>query len=487
MTPSDTAHGDTQGIHKAPTGIEGLDTVLSGGLPEGRPTLLVGGPGCGKTVIAMQFLVNGALMQDTPGVFVSFEESREDLEANFQALSIDLKTMEEQSQLRLHSIPLTRGELIEAGSYSLDGLFLQLGQALDSIGARRIVLDSLDSLFSALSDRERLRTELSRLFHWLKQRGVTAVVTSERGEVNLTRYGISDYVSDCVILLDHRVQHQLSKRRLRIVKYRGSEHGADEYPFLIGRKGVTVLPITSLRLEHGAPKTFVSSGIPDLDLMLGGKGYYEGSSVLVTGTAGTGKSTVAASFADSVAASGRRCLYFAFEESAQQHLRNMRSLGIGLGAHLRSGTLVFEARRPTTHGLEEHLLGMLQQIDTCRPDAVIFDPITNFVTVGSPNEVKAMLTRVLDHLKMRNITSLLTSLTPGSSPFNESTTAVSSLMDTWIVLRAEIDLEAKRQRRYAHVIKSRGMDHSLALGTLRFTSSGLRIEGAGETGREATA
>ncbi|MHB8522212.1 MAG: circadian clock protein KaiC [Limisphaerales bacterium] len=460
-------------LPKAPTGIQGLDELTGGGLPQGRPTLLAGSAGCGKTLLAMEFLVRGAVDFDEPGVFMAFEENTDELAKNFASLGHDLKALVAQKKLVLDFVYIERSEIEETGEYDLEGLFIRLAHAIDSIGARRVVLDTVEALFSGLSNTAILRAELRRLFRWLKQKGVTAIITGERGERSLTRYGLEEYVADCVILLDHRVDGQTATRRLRIVKYRGSTHGTSEYPFLIDEGGISVLPITSMGLKHEAGTERVSSGVPRLDAMMGGKGYYRGSSVLVSGTAGTGKTSLAAHFAHAAATRGERCLWFAFEESCSQITRNMRSIGIDLEPVVRRGTLRFHAERPTMFGLEMHLVTIHKLVNEFRPRVVVIDPITNFATLGSEAEIKAMLTRLIDFFKMRQITALFTSLTSGDSFVEATDVGVSSLMDTWLLLR---DMQNGAERnRVLHLLKSRGMAHSNQVREFRLTDHGAEL------------
>ena len=459
-------------LPKAPTGIPGMDEITGGGLPKGRPTLVAGGAGCGKTLFAMEFLVNGATQYDEPGVFVAFEENAEELAQNVASLGFDLKKLSKQKKLIIDYVRVERSEIEETGDYDLDGLFIRLGHAIDSIGAKRVVLDTIEVLFSALSNQGILRAELQRLFRWLKDKGVSAVITAERGDGTMTRFGLEEYVADCVILLDHRVTDQVSTRRLRIVKYRGTLHGTNEYPFLITEEGISVLPITSLGLEHQAPVERVSTGVKELDDMLGGKGYYRGSSVLLSGTAGTGKSSLSASFVDAACRRGERCLYFSFEESTSQILRNMRSIGIDLAPHVKKGLLQFQVSRPTLYGLEMHLVTIHNLIKKHKPEAIVLDPITDFFAVGSTAEVKAAITRIIDFLKTNQVTALLTSYTEDDSP-NESVVGVSSLIDTWISLR-NIENNGERHRGL-FILKSRGMAHSNQIRSFELTSEGIKI------------
>jgi len=449
-----------------------MDEITGGGLPKGRPTLIAGGPGCGKTLFAMEFLVNGAIQYDEPGVFMAFEENAEELAQNVASLRFDLKKLSKQKKLVIDYVRVERSEIEETGDYDLEGLFIRLGHAIDSIGAKRVVLDTVEVLFSALSNQGILRAELQRLFRWLKDKGVTAIITAERGEGTMTRFGLEEYVADCVILLDHRVNEQMSTRRLRIVKYRGTLHGTNEYPFLITKQGISVLPITSLGLDHTAPAGRISTGVKELDDMLGGKGYYRGSSILLSGTAGTGKSSLATAFVDAACQRGERCLYFSFEESTSQILRNMRSIGIDLTPHVKKGLLQFHVARPTMYGLEMHLVTIHDLIKQYKPQIVVLDPITDFFAVGSTAEVKAAITRIIDFLKSNQVTALFTSYTEEGAP-NESVVGVSSLIDTWISLR---NLENQGERhRGLFVLKSRGMAHSNQIRSFQLTSDGIKI------------
>jgi len=460
-------------LAKSLAGIRGIDEITEGGLPKGRPSLICGNAGCGKTILAMEFLLHGALDYGEPGVFVSFEETDDDLNDNFAALGYDLKELNTRSLLSIEYIYIERSEIEEAGDYNLDGLFIRLGQAIDAIGAKRIVLDTIEVLFGGLSNTAVLRAELRRLFRWLKDRGVTAIVTGERGEQSLTRYGLEEYVADCVILLDLRVQEQIATRRLRIVKYRGSEHGANEYPFLIDKQGISILPITSLGLDHTVSNDRISSGIPRLDTMLSGEGYFRGSSILVSGTAGSGKSSVSAKFVDAACNRGERCLYFAFEESPQQITRNMRSIGIDLAPWVEQGLLRFHASRPSVHGLEMHLVTMHKMIVEYEPVNVVVDPISALTVVGSDTEAKSMLTRLIDFLKTRKVTTLVTGLTHVGDKLEASNEEIPSMIDTWLSLR---DIEHKGERnRGMYILKSRGMAHSNQIREFILSDKGIDL------------
>jgi circadian clock protein KaiC len=460
-------------LAKAPTGIPGLDEITNGGLPRGRPTLVCGGAGCGKTLLAMEFLVRGALDYDEPGVFVSFEETLNDLVANAHSLGFDLPRLSARRRLLLDHVQLERDKLTESGEYDLEGLFIRLGHAIETIRAKRVVLDTIEVLFSGLSDRFVVRAELARLFRWLKAQQVTAIVTGERDGEHLTRHGLEEFVSDCVILLDQRVVEQSATRRLRILKYRGSGHGGNEMPFLIDDHGVSVLPITSLGLTHQASTAHLSTGVPGLDAMFGRKGFFRGNSVLVSGTAGTGKSSLASHFADAACRRGERCLYFAFEESPSQITRNMGSIGIDLAPWMRRDLLRVHAQRPTALGLEAHLVAMHRLIDAWKPRVIVVDPVTNMIAVGSQTEVKAMLARLIDIMKVRQISALFTSLTEAGATAERTDLGVSSLMDVWMLLG---NLEANGERnRTIQIVKARGMAHSNQVREFVITDRGVLL------------
>ena len=441
-------------------------------MPAGRPTLVCGSAGCGKTLLALEFLVRGATLYDEPGVFMAFEETADELTSNVASLGFDLGDLIARRKLLVDYVHIERSEIEETGEFDLDGLFVRLGHAVDSIGAKRVALDTLETLFASLSNEMILRAELRRLFRWLKDKGMTAIITAERGNNSLTRHGIEEYVSDCVILLDHRVTEQISTRRLRVVKYRGSLHGTNDYPFLIDEQGIVVLPITSIGLTNEASDERISSGIPLLDAMLGAKGFYRGSSILVSGTAGTGKTSVAAHFVNAACQRGERCLYFSFEESMSQVVRNMRSIGIDFQRWIKYGLLKFHAVRPSEYGLERHLLTMHKLVDEFRLSVVVVDPITNLTLTGSLGDVQAALMRLIDLLKTEQLTSLFTSLSHVSTGLEQTVVGMSSLMDTWIVLQ---DIESGGGRtRGICVLKSRGMAHSNQVQEFRFTDRGLQ-------------
>jgi circadian clock protein KaiC len=470
------ANVDLPSIGKSPTGIRGLDEVTQGGLPQGRPTLLCGSAGCGKTLLAMTFLYNGAVDYHEPGVFLAFEERPEDLIKNVGSLNFDMENLIAEKKLAIDHVEIERAKIAESGEYDLEGLFIRLGFAIDSIGAKRVVVDTIETLFSGLENEQLLRSELRRLFEWLKARDVTAIITGERGEGTLTRYGLEEYVADCVILLDNRVHDQLSTRRLRIIKYRGSAHGTNEYPFIIDEHGITVMPITSSGLAHEASTERLPSGIPDLDHMLEGKGYYKGSSILVSGMAGSGKSTVAAHFVDATCASGHRCIYFAMEESPRQIIRNMRSIGLDLQKWDDKKLLLFSARRPSLYGLETHLATMYRDVDDFEPDVVIIDPMSALLSAGATGDVHAMVLRLVDFLKTRGVTTLFTNLGGASGENAMTEIQVSSLMDVWLLLyNRESNGEHNRQ---LYLLKSRGMAHSNQVREFIISSDGIKLRTA---------
>jgi len=458
---------------KSPTGIQGFDEITGGGLPKGRPTLICGGAGCGKTLFGMEFLVRGATDFNEPGVFMSFEETNDELIKNVASLGFRLEDLIKHKKIILDHVHLERSEIEETGEYDLEGLFIRLGYAIDMIKAKRVVLDTIESLFAGLPNQLILRAELRRLFRWLKDKGVTAIITGERGDETLTRQGLEEYVSDCVILLDHRVTEQTSTRRIRVVKYRGSLHGTNEYPFLIDEKGFSILPVTSLGLKHNISNERISSGIPALDKMLEGKGYFRGSTVLISGTSGVGKTSMAAHFAEAACKRGERVLYFCFEESPNQLMRNMLSIGINLEPWVKKGSLQFQATRPTFYGLEMHLAATHKAVNEFKPHIVIMDPINTFIIGEKEIEVKIMLMRIVDYLKSNQITALFNSLTANEGALEHTDVGISSLIDTWLLLR-DIELNGERNRGM-YVLKSRGMAHSNQIREFILTNHGIEL------------
>ena len=460
-------------LQKTKTGISGLDEITAGGLPKGRPSLICGAAGCGKTLLSLEFIFRGASEFGEPGVFMAFEEKADELAVNVSSLGFDLAKLQKEKLIKVDHVHIDRSEIEETGEYDLDGLFIRLGYAIDSIGAKRVVLDTIENIFAGLNNQTILRAELRRLFAWLKEKGVTTIITGEKGDGSLTRQGLEEYVSDCVILLDHRVVNQISTRLLRVVKYRGSLHGTNEYPFLIDEEGISVLPVTSLLLDHEVSTERISTGIPSLDKMLGGRGFFRGSSVLVSGTAGTGKTSIAALFANETCRRKERCLYFAFEESPQQIIRNMSSIGVDLNTHIKKGFLEMHSSRPTAYGLEMHLVDIHKKIKRFRPQTVILDPITNLVTVGTVSEVKSMLIRLIDYLQAEQITVLFTALSLNTILNEQTDEGVSSLVDAWVLVR---DIESNGERnRGLYIMKSRGMKHSNQVREFVITDTGLDL------------
>lgn len=471
MTVKDAARTD---LAKTPSGIDGFDQLTGGGLPSGRPTLVCGGAGCGKTLFGMEFLVSGARKYGEPGVFVAFEETGVELAENVQSLGFDIAQLIDDKQLAIDHVRVERSEIEENGEYDLEGLFVRLGFAVDSIGAKRIVLDTIETLFSGLKNQAIVRAELRRLFRWLKDRGLTAVVTGERGSGQLTRHGLEEYVSDCVVLLDHRIIEQISTRRLRIVKYRGTPHGTNEYPFLIDEDGIVVMPLSEIGLEHSVSSERISSGIAQLDEMLGGSGYYRGSSILVSGTAGSGKTSLSASLAAATCGRGERVLFISMEESPAQIVRNMRSIGIDLTSCVNKGLLKLDSVRATSRGLELHLVQLYKAIRDFSPSVLVIDPISSLLNGGTQQDANAMVTRLVDFAKTQGVTAFLSSLTSGDSALEKTSLEISSLVDTWLLLR---DVEAgSERRRIMYVLKSRGMAHSHRLRAFEISADGIQLK-----------
>ena len=471
--PAQAMDQRNRSLPKAPTGIQGLDEITGGGFPRGRPTLICGSAGAGKTLLAMEFLVRGASEYNQPGVFMAFEETAPELSQNVRSLGFDLDELAKEKKLVIDFVRIERSEIDETGDYDLEGLFIRLGAAIEAVGATRVVLDTIENLFAGLQNQGILRAELRRLFRWLKDKGVTAVITAERGEGALTRHGLEEYVSDCVILLDHRVTDQVSTRRLRIVKYRGTAHGTNEYPFLIDEEGFSVLPVTSLGLQHQVSGERISSGVPRLDTMLGGKGFFRGTTILVSGTAGTGKTSVAASFVDAACRRGERCLYFSFEESQGQLIRNMRSIGLNLEQWTKKKLLQFHSSRATFYGLEMHLAMIHRIVQDFQPRVVVLDPIGSLIQAGNQRDAHTMIIRLIDFLKQREVTAFLTNLTSGGEALERTDVEISSIVDTWLFVR-DIELDGERNRAL-YVLKSRGMAHSNQLREFLLTPRGIDL------------
>ena len=471
--PARAMDKENRSLPKSPTGIQGLDEITGGGFPRGRPTLICGSAGAGKTLLAMEFLVRGATEYNEPGVFMAFEETAPELTQNVRSLGFDLDELAKEKKLVIDFVRIERSEIDETGDYDLEGLFIRLGAAIDAIGARRVVLDTIENLFAGLQNQGILRAELRRLFRWLKDKGVTAVITAERGEGALTRHGLEEYVSDCVILLDHRVTDQVSTRRLRIVKYRGTAHGTNEYPFLIDEDGFSVLPVTSLGLQHEVSNERISSGVSRLDTMLGGEGFFRGTTILVSGTAGTGKTSLAASFVDAACRRGERCLYFSFEESQGQLIRNMQSIGLNLEQWTKKNLLQFHSSRATFYGLEMHLALIHKIVQDFQPKVVIIDPIGSLIQAGNQRDAHTMIIRLIDFLKQRGVTALLTNLTSGGEALERTDVEISSIVDTWLFMR-DIELDGERNRAL-YVLKSRGMAHSNQLREFLLTPQGVDL------------
>ena len=458
-------------LPKAPTGVRGLDEITGGGLPMGRSTLVTGGAGCGKTLLGVQFLVAGAREYGEPGVLVTFEESAEKITANFASLGFDLDGLLKDELLVIYAFQAEPTEVIGTGEFDFEPLFLLLDEAINRVGARRVMLDSIESLFGMFKASAIVRAELGRLFRWLEDRAVTAIVTGEPGDNDsLTRYGIEEYVSDCVIALDHRSQNEVSTRRLRVVKYRGSAHETNEYPFLISARGFTVLPITTVTLDYGAPEERISTGVARLDHMLSG-GLFRGSTVLVSGSAGTGKTTLGAHLIDAACARGERALLIMHEESADEVIRNMRSVGVDLRRWAEAGLLRIWAVRPTEFGLENHLAIVSGLLAEHEPAVAVVDGTASLLGGAARSDVTSMLARTFHLFKARGITAMATILTDGDVV--DTTVGVSSRADTWLLLR---NVESNGERnRLLFVLKSRGSAHSNQVREFLLTDHGIEV------------
>jgi circadian clock protein KaiC len=460
---------------KCPTGIKGFDQITEGGLPKNRTTLVSGSAGSGKTLWGLDFIIKGAVQYNEPGIFMSFEETGEELYNDMISLNVNLRELVSQKKILLEYVPLERKD-IQDSDFNLEGVLIRLEHAIDLIGAKRVVLDSIDSLFADVKDAGMLRLEVKRLFRWLKEKHVTAIVTSEPGQSSYSRHGLEEYISDCLIFLDNRVSEQISIRRVRVIKYRGSNHGPNEYPFVIDKEGLSVIPITSAALDRPGTNKRVSTGIPSLNEMFGGKGYTRGSSVLASGTAGTGKTSLGSAFAIEGCKRGERCLFLSYEESAGQLVQNMSSIGLNFKPFIRNGLLKILSTRPSLFGLEKHLLDLNRTLVDFKPKSVVIDPLTSLLAEGSQREIQSMVTRMIDVLKSNGITAFFTSLVASSAQnYTSGEVGVSSLIDTWIVVR-ELEEEAgKRRIRGLYIVKSRGMNHSSDVHKLVLSDDGISL------------
>ena len=463
-------------LQKCPTGIKGFDEITQGGLPKNRITLVSGGPGAGKTLLGVDFLVNGVIQYKERGVFMSFEETEDELYQDVASLNLDLYGLVSKKEIRFEHVLLERHEVHEKGEFNLEGLFIRLELAIDSIKAKRVVLDSIESLFAGITDAGILRLEIKRLFRWLKQKQVTAVITGEQGQDSFTRHGLEEFISDCIILLDNRVRQQVSTRRIRVIKYRGSNHGTNEYPFVIDKDGLSVIPITSAGLDHPGTDEKVSTGVPSLDKFFAGGGYTKGSTVLISGTAGTGKTSLAAAFAVESCKRGERCLYLSYEESPGQLIQNMRSIGFDLERWSKKGTLKIVSTRPAFFGLEMHLLDLYKILADFKPTSVVIDPLTSLIGQADASEIQSMLTRMIDALKSKGITGVFTSLVSSTAQNDTSgEIGVSSLIDTWIVVRELEEDQGQKRTRGIYIVKSRGTGHSSDVQKMIFSDDGIHV------------
>ena len=464
-------------LQKCPTGIKGFDEITQGGLPKNRITLVSGGPGSGKTLLGIDFLVNGAIHYKERGVFMSFEETEDEIYQDVASLNLDLHGLVAKKEIVFEHVLLDRNDIHEKGEFNLEGLFIRLELAIDTIGAKRVVLDSIESLFAGITDAGVLRLEIKRLFQWLKQKQVTAVITGEQGQYSFTRHGLEEFISDCIILLDNRVRQQVSTRRIRVIKYRGSSHGTNEYPFVIDKNGLSVIPITSAGLDHPGTAEKVSTGVASLDKLFAGGGYARGSSVLVSGTAGTGKTSLASAFAEESCKRGERCLYLSYEESPGQLVQNMRSVGFDLQRWTKNGRLKIVSTRPAFFGLETHLLDFYKILAEFKPTAVVIDPLTSLIGQADTSEIQSMLTRMIDALKSQGITGVFTSLVSSTAQNDTSgEIGVSSLIDTWIVVRELEEDEGRRRTRGLYIVKSRGTGHSSDVQKMIVSDDGIHLQ-----------
>ncbi len=474
-TSKNTSRASGHNLEKCLTGIKGFDEVTEGGLPRNRITLVSGSAGSGKTLLGIDFLINGAAHYGEPGVLMSFEETEDELYKDVASLNLDLEGLVSRKKIVLEHVLLERRDTQES-DFNLEGVLVRLERAIDAIGAKRVVLDSIESLFAGIGDAGLLRLEVKRLFRWLKGKRVTAMITAEPGTDSYTRHGLEEYISDCIIFLDNRVNEQISIRRVRVIKYRGSNHGTNEYPFVIDKDGLSVIPITSAGLNQPGTHKRVSTGILALDKMFKGGGYTRGSTILVSGTAGTGKTSLAAAFAVERCKRGERCLFLSYEESSGQLVQNMSSIGLHLAPLIKKGLLKIVSTRPSFFGLEMHLLDLYKTIAEFNPKAVVIDPLTSLIAEGNQREIQSMVTRMIDLLKSKSITGFFTSLVSSTAQnYTSGEVGVSSLIDTWIVVRELEEDAGKKRIRGLYIVKSRGTNHSSDVHKLVLSDDGITL------------
>jgi circadian clock protein KaiC len=473
--PASDSAEESLSKHPIATGIDGLDFVLQGGLPAGRPTLLRGAAGTGKTVIALTFLCEGIAAGDS-GVLVTFDESPEALLEHAEGFGFPARRHRTEGRLRILDMRPDRNEVQVGDTIELTAVLARIGHALDSTGASRLVVDAIDAMEAGFANSQSLRTELARVFDWIRDRGVTSLITTGEHAEFSARYGLEDYIADCVIALKQEVKHRVMTRVLRVVKRRGRGHGTNEYPFLLDTDGLFLVPVTGSVLGAPVSEQLLSTGIPGLDAMLGGQGIYQGSTVLLSGQAGTGKTSIACSLTQAACAAGIPVLYLSFEESVAELTRNQRSLGIDIGRYLADddrGTLVMLPIRAVELGLEEHLMRAMHLVKRHRPALVVLDPVSSLAGRGDEPGAKEILLRLLHLIKEEGITVVATELLSDDSQ-GVSHLDVSSMIDVWIKLRRHE--HNGEMNRLIYVVKARGLPISDQVKEFRITSTGLRIE-----------
>ncbi|WP_240236172.1 circadian clock protein KaiC [Nocardioides sp. CFH 31398] len=458
-------------LEKAATGIEGFDDITFGGLPRARATIVTGAAGSGKSMFGVEFLAQGARAYGEPGVLLSFEETADELVANAASIGVDLRAMADEGTLVVDSAAGDLDDLVQSGAFDLEGLLLRLAAAIDAVGARRVVLDTVETLFSTLPDETTVRREFARLLRWLKERDLTVVVTAERGQQGrLTRHGIEEYVSDCVVVLDHRVEDEVATRRMRVAKYRGSPHGTNEFPFLISGRGLVVMPLHHDELTEVSEER-VSLGIPELDTMVGG-GVFRGSTIMISGSAGTGKTSIAACAADAACRRGEKALFLSFEEPSGQVVRNMRSIGLDLQHWIDKGLLVVQHMRPAITGLEAHLASLHMILDEHPAEVVVLDAVASLSRGVASYASASAVARDIAMLRLRGATTVLTALA-GTHDDPHTDVSASSLVDAWLLVR-NVENDGERNR-LLMTIKNRGSFHSNQVREFLLTDDGPRL------------
>ena len=456
------------------TGVKGLDDVLGGGIPQGHAMLLVGKPGTGKSILSMEYLLHGIELHKENGVYISFEESEKQIISNAASFGWKFEEMVKKNKLAISYIDMQPEQMRTVGDYDLSALILRVKGAIKKVNARRVVIDGINNLLSTFDDERIIRSDLLRLIREIKEVNATIFITGERGHDSWSKMGFEEYLADGLMHLDNRTDGNYQTREIQVVKCRGINHYTGKSPFIINSEGMSIRPLITADFDYKVLKSRVSTGIADIDNMLGGKGLYRGSTVYITGPSGAGKTSISSSFANGACSRGERALFLAFEESSDQIIRNMKSIGLSLDKWVNEKLLYFYTARATTNSLEGHLDNIMTMVREVEPTCVVLDPISAFRPIANENETKLMLIRLNDYLRARKITTVFTALSSDGEYSEHADVQLSSIADTWIVVRI-MDYKGERNN-VMQLMKSRGMSHSRQMKEMYFTGNGLKLQ-----------